>query len=140
MAALAVADLVRGRLAGHRVGARRFDRPAEVVKWLGAVQAQDYFGSLWGIGLRTMRATELDVERAIADRAIVRTWPMRGTLHFVAAQDVHWMLRLLAPRIIARAAGRYRQLELDAATFARARGEARESPGGRPRAHASPGL
>jgi hypothetical protein len=67
-------------------------------------------------------ATERSIEQAIAERTIVRTWPMRGTLHFVAAQDVRWLLALLTPRVIARSAGRYRQLELDEATFARGKG------------------
>ncbi|HWW74193.1 MAG TPA: winged helix DNA-binding domain-containing protein, partial [Pyrinomonadaceae bacterium] len=44
-------------------------------------------------------------------------WPLRGTLHFVAAEDVRWMLRLSGVRTVARAAGRYRQLGLDEATF-----------------------
>lgn len=87
----------------------------------GAVQAQDYAGALWGIGQRTKDATIDDVERAIAERAIVRTWPMRGTLHFVAPEDVRWMLRFLVPRVIARTAGRHRQLALDAAQIAKAR-------------------
>ncbi|HKG14577.1 MAG TPA: winged helix DNA-binding domain-containing protein [Pyrinomonadaceae bacterium] len=88
---------------------------------MGAVQAQDYLGSLWAVGLRTRGATEGDVESAIADGGIIRTWPMRGTLHFVAAEDVRWMLELLTPRVISRSAGRYRQLELDERTFARSR-------------------
>jgi hypothetical protein len=46
---------------------------------------------------------------------------MRGTLHFVASPDVRWMLRLLAPRVLARSRGRHRQLELDDATFAKSR-------------------
>ena len=83
------------------------------------MQAQDYGGALWAIGLRMTGATERSIEQAIAERAIVRTWPMRGTLHFVAAQDVRWLLALLTPRVIAHSAGRYRQLELDEATFAR---------------------
>jgi hypothetical protein len=58
-----------------------------VVRWLGAVQAQDYFGALWAVGLRLQNATEADVEQAITAKAIVRTWPMRGTLHFPASQD-----------------------------------------------------
>ena len=49
-----------------------------MVRWLGAVQAQDYLGSLWAIGLRMQNATEEAVEQAIADRTIIRTWPMRG--------------------------------------------------------------
>ena len=34
---------------------------------------------------------------------IVRTWPLRGTLHFAAPEDVRWMLACFAPRTIARA-------------------------------------
>jgi hypothetical protein len=114
-------DLLRRRLRGQRLVGPAPTSPADVVRWLGAVQAQDYRAALWGVGLRTRRATEADVERAIAERAIVRTWPMRGTLHFVAPDDVRWMLRHLAPRVVQRSAGRWRQLGLDAATFARSR-------------------
>ena len=91
-----------------------------VVSHLCAIQAQDYLGSLWAIGLRTPDCTQADIEAAIEARAIVRTWPMRGTLHFVAAEDVRWMLELLTPRIIERSAGRKRQLGLDDETVARA--------------------
>jgi len=94
------------------------------------VQAQDFLGALWGIGLRTKGATESSVEAAIARREIVRTWPMRGTLHFVAAQDVRWMTRLLTPRVIAGARSRYRQLELDDAVFARSARAAERALGG----------
>ena len=88
---------------------------------MGAVQAQDYPGSLWAVGQRLRGATERTIEDAVADRAIVRTWPMRGTLHFVAAPDVRWMLRLLTPRVLAGLKWRNQQLELDAAAFSRAR-------------------
>jgi len=91
------------------------------VRWLGAVQAQDYLGSLWAIGLRMQNATEEAVEQAIADRTIIRTWPMRGTLHFVAATDVRWMLTLLTPRVVANCRWRLEQLELDPGVFARGR-------------------
>ena len=96
--------------------------PADVVARLCAVQAQDYAGALWAVGLRSSaHTTSADVERAIAEARIVRTWPMRGTLHFVAPADVRWMLALLAPRMIARAAGRHAQLNLTKEDFARAR-------------------
>jgi hypothetical protein len=88
---------------------------------MGAVQAQDYSGGKWGVGLRVREATEASVERAIAAREIVRTWPMRGTLHFVAAGDVRWMLRLLTPRVVRGSAARRRQLELDEKALAKAR-------------------
>src|SRR5689334_12505402 len=86
--------LAARRLAGFGISDPRFTRPVEVVKSLLAVQAQDYLGALWAIGLRTTGATEADVERAIANRAIVRTWPMRGTLHFVTAADARWVTEL----------------------------------------------
>jgi hypothetical protein len=83
------------------------------------MQAQDYPGVKWSVGLRLPGATDSDIEQAIANKAIIRTWPMRGTLHFVAPEDARWLLKLLTPRVIAQTAGRYRQLELDDDIFAR---------------------
>jgi hypothetical protein len=88
---------------------------------MGAMQAQDYAGALWAIALRTPHLTREDVEKAIADRHIVRTWPMRGTLHFLAAEDARWMTRLLAPRVLAASVGRRKQLAIDDTVLAAAR-------------------
>jgi len=107
------------RLVQQRLSHNPLANPGEIVGWLGAVQAQDYLGSLWAIGLRTEHATMADIEQAVADRTIVRTWPMRGTLHFVAPEDVRWMLELLTPRIIARNAVQYRRVGLDDTIFSR---------------------
>jgi hypothetical protein len=115
------AAIGRARLAAQNVARHDATTPAEAVAALGAVQAQDYRAALWAIGARLQAATEHDVERALADGAVVRTWPLRGTLHFVAAADVRWLLELLAPRSIARSAGRRRQLGLDDAALANAR-------------------
>ncbi|NJK98418.1 MAG: winged helix DNA-binding domain-containing protein [Bacteroidales bacterium] len=85
---------------------------------MGAIQAQDYLGSLWAVGLRTENATEQTIEQALKERTIVRTWPMRGTLHYVAPQDIRGMLRLLTPRIISLNAKRVkREYDLDADVF-----------------------
>ncbi len=113
--------IARQRLVSQQIARHSFETPGEVVAHLGAVQAQDYPGALWSVGLRLpekVGATEADVERALAERRIVRTWPMRGTLHFVAAADVRWMLDLLAPRVLEKSAPRRVQLELDEATLA----------------------
>jgi hypothetical protein len=93
--------------------------PEQVVTAMGAMQAQDYLASLWAIGVRLSDATEAEIEKAIADRKIVRTWPMRGTLHLIGPDDVRWTLEHLAPRMIAAAARRHRELELSNAVFAR---------------------
>jgi len=116
---MTVTDIGRCRLANQLIAVSDYRRPEQVVAALGAMQAQDYAGALWSIGLRSPDITELAVEKAIAERKIVRTWPMRGTLHFVAAADVRWMLELLTPRIIAGSTARARRLELDAAVLAR---------------------
>ena len=107
------------RLRAQHLAGVGLRAPADVVRWFGAVQAQDYPGALLAVGMRTSSATEADVEQAVTARTIVRTWPLRGTLHFVAPEDVRWMLTLLAPNMIQRAALRFKQLELDARTFAR---------------------
>jgi hypothetical protein len=88
-----------------------------VVSRFGALQAQDYEGGKWSIGLRLPGATETSIEDAVSDGRIVRTWLMRGTLHFVAPRDVRWMLKLLAPRLIGRSARRNAQLDLDDGVF-----------------------
>ncbi|MDO8736024.1 MAG: winged helix DNA-binding domain-containing protein [Thermoleophilia bacterium] len=110
------------RLANQKITHAENREVEKIVAALGAMQAQDYPGALWAIGLRSRDGTEAAVEKALAERKIIRTWPMRGTLHFVAMADVRWMLTLQRERIIARAATRHRQLKLDEAIFARATG------------------
>ncbi len=113
--------LAHQRLHHQQIVAPGFTKPEEVVNWMGAVQAQDYLGSLWAIGLRMKQTTEAAIEQAIAAKTIVRTWPMRGTLHFVTPRDIRWMLKLLTPRVIARSATIYKQAGLDKAIFAKSR-------------------
>ncbi|MCB0163614.1 MAG: AlkZ family DNA glycosylase [Anaerolineae bacterium] len=114
---MTIFDIAHLRLNNQGIAPAVMRSPGDVVRRLGAVQAQDYLGTLWALGLRMQQAVEADIEQAIANREIVRTWPMRGTLHFVAPKDVRWMLALLTPRIIAKTARRHQQLELDEATF-----------------------
>jgi len=112
-------EIVDLRLYNQHISQPRCRSVADVVKALGAMQAQDYPGALWSIGLRLPGSTKGDIEQAIARREIVRTWPMRGTLHFVPANDTRWMLELMTPRIIRGTAARVRNLELNDAIFAR---------------------
>ncbi|MBZ0287382.1 MAG: winged helix DNA-binding domain-containing protein [Anaerolineae bacterium] len=116
---MTIIDIPHHRLYNQHIARQTLKKPAEVVAWMGAMQAQDYTGAKWSVGLRLPKATDAEVEQAIADKTIIRTWPMRGTLHFVAAADVRWMLALLASRTIAASARRYKELELDAETLIR---------------------
>ncbi len=115
------AAIARQRAHSHRLEGAQLADPASAVAWFGMVQAQDYRAALWAVGLRVQAATEAAVEQALRERRILRTWPARGTLHFVAAADVRWLLQLLAPRAIARSARRFKELELDEAVLARSR-------------------
>ncbi|MGI8549736.1 MAG: winged helix DNA-binding domain-containing protein [Dehalococcoidia bacterium] len=112
-------DIAQRRLQSQHIAQTPCTKPGDVVEWLGAAQAQDYLGALWAIGLRMQEATETEIEQAIADKTIIRTWPMRGTLHFVPAADVRWMLDLMTPRILAGSVRRFKQLELDDAQLMR---------------------
>ena len=105
------------RLAAQGIDSPAFSTPAEVARHLLAIQAQDFGGAKWSIGLRTATATDADVEEAIARREIVRSWPMRGTLHITAAEDLGWILGLTGERTVQSAAGRHRQLGLDDEAF-----------------------
>ena len=113
-------DLIRRRLANQRLLRSSFRTPAEVVAWLGAMQSQDYPGAKWAIGLRAP-VTDTDVDRACDQGAIVRTHILRQTWHFVARDDIRWMLALSGPRVNAVSVHYYRKMELDERTFTRSR-------------------
>ena len=108
------------RLQTQRLTGPQFPTPAAAVAFFGAVQGQDLLPAMWALGQRVQDATEASIEQAIYDRQLVRTWPLRNTVHFVTPADIRWMLELSAPRAL-RENARKRQLGLDAATFAQSR-------------------
>lgn len=114
-------DVALHRLHNQQLSHQSFRRPEDVVEWMGAVQGQEYEPGKWAIGLRTRDTTAAEIERAVAEARIVRTWPMRGTIHFVAAKDIRWMLDLLAPRVIKKFTSYYRREKLDPTTFAKSK-------------------
>ena len=123
------AQLAQLRLSAQGIGGEGLETPAEVVRHLLAMQAQDFAGAKWAIGLRTTTATDADVDAAVRRREIVRSWPMRGTLHFTPAEDLGWMLGLTGARTVQAAAGRHRALGLDDEAFAVAARLAEEAVG-----------
>jgi hypothetical protein len=113
-------QIVSRRLANQGLDPAAFHTPAEALSWLGAIQGQDYAGAKWSLGLRVPGNSDESIDQALSEQTIVRTWAMRGTLHIVAAADLHWLLALLGPRIIKTGGRRYKQLELDDKTLERA--------------------
>jgi hypothetical protein len=93
---------------------------AGVVDWFGAMQAQDVNSGLWSFGARLPGVPLTAINEALERREVLRTWPMRGTVHFVPAVDAHWMLDLMGVRALAGAAKRRDTLGLDEKTVDRA--------------------
>jgi hypothetical protein len=82
-----------------------------VARELGALQAQDYASGAWSLGVRS-GLTAAEVEDAVRAREVVRTWPMRGTIHWVPAEDARWMCELLAAPRSTTLTTRFAQLGL----------------------------
>jgi hypothetical protein len=115
-------QIARHRLRNQHLVAPAFIDPVDVVRSLGAVQSQDYPNAKWAIAQRGDGIRDADVERAVSTGAIVRTHVLRPTWHFVAPEDVRWMLALTAPRASAAMASYNRKLALDAKVFRRSNG------------------
>ena len=107
------------RLRNQSITPPRLRRAADVVAWLGAVQAQEYEPAKWGLGLRMAGAVDATVERAFEEGRILRTHLMRPTWHFVTPADIRWMLDLTGARVQRVMSPYNRHLELDAATMTR---------------------
>ncbi len=103
----------------QRLWGAPFEAPAEVVGWLGAMQAQEFPVAKWSIAQRAGSVTDAALNRLYADGAILRTHLLRPTWHFVLPADIRWLLDLTAPRVHALNAYHYRRLGLDDADFAR---------------------
>ncbi len=110
------------RLRNQRLVGSSLKSAAAAVGWLGAVQSQDYTYAKWSVGQRVGGALrDREIDALVARGHIVRTHILRPTWHFVAANDLRWMMALAGPRVEARNRRRYEQVELDDRTLGRAR-------------------
>ena len=111
------ADITKQRLIAQQLSGTSLNTATEMVRWFGAVQAQEYAQTKWGMGLRLPHLSDASIENEIMKGAILRTHLLRPTWHFVTAEDISWLLQLTAPRVEAINAFMYRKLELDTAIF-----------------------
>lgn len=107
------------RLAQQRLTADPLETVARAVRWLGAVQAQEYLDSKWSLRMRMVGGTDEGIERAVNDGKILRTHAMRPTWHFVTPEDIRWLQALTGPRVHRQNGSLYRRLELDEELLAR---------------------
>ena len=110
-------EIARQRLFNQNVATQNLKKPAEIVQYMGAIQAQDYAGAKWAVGMRLQKSKDAAIDKAMANGSIIRTHVLRPTWHFVTPADARWMIELTAPRINILAAGRHRQLKLDSKTL-----------------------
>src|SRR5262249_29207396 len=79
-------------------------------------QAQDFASGLWSLGARLPGCSRTDILGQLERGTVLRTWPMRGTIHFIPSRDAHWMLELTARRPFQATERRWATWGLDAAT------------------------
>jgi hypothetical protein len=113
-------DVALLRLVAQRIAGPRAATAADAVRRLAAAQGQDYRGALTSVALRTSGGTRAGVQAALDAGEVVRCWPMRGTLHLVAAEDLGWLRDLCCPRVLAGFGKRRERLGLTAADAERA--------------------
>ena len=87
------------RLASQQLAQPAFEKPEDLVNWMGAVQAQDYNMAKWALGVRLNNATLKEVEKSLKEGKILRTHILRPTWHFISAEDIRWMIQLSGKRI-----------------------------------------
>ena len=109
--------IVSERLHNQRLSTPQFRRPVDVVRWMGAVQAQDFNAAKWALGLRMRMATDQTIEDAFNNGEIIRTHLLRPTWHFVTPEDIRWLLQLTGPRVLLKCGSAFRRFELDATVF-----------------------
>jgi hypothetical protein len=112
-------NIAHRRLHNQRIAGDKFQKPSDVVQWLGAVQSQDYAGAKWALAQRMRDANDAALDQAFNTGDIVRTHVMRPTWHFVHPADIRWLLALTAPRVHTLNSTMYRKLELDEALLKR---------------------
>lgn len=110
-------DVIRARLGAQLLAGSRATSPVTAVRRILAVQAQDPRGFRLAVRSRTHGTTADDVDRALADGALVVGWLNRGTLHLVCREDYWWLHALTAPR---QRAGNQRRLREEGVSEAQA--------------------
>lgn len=95
--------------------------PVQAARHLLALQGQNHPAGIRAIALRA-GVDPAEVLTAVDKREIIRAWPQRGTLHFMAAEDARWMMKLGLARMARAQALRRPQLGITEEQVDTARG------------------
>ncbi len=126
---LGVNDVRQVRLASSllRGGAHT---AADVAEHFFALQGQDWAAARLALGVRVPGSTRASIDAEFNEGRLVRSWPMRGTLHVVAARDLGWVQALTNARAMQDAPRRRRLIGLELATIERVEGIVRDTLSG----------
>jgi hypothetical protein len=119
-------DVWAARAYANGIGSDRASTVVDAVGRVVALQGQDVRANRLAARVRSDGLTHQDVDDAVGNGEVVRTWAMRGTLHMLAAVDLRWVLAEVGAYFRDRQAPRRRRLGLDDAACER--GVARLEP------------
>lgn len=103
---------------------------ADVAEHFVALQGQDWVAARLALGVRAPGATRASIDAEFTAGRLVRSWPMRGTLHVVAARDLGWVQALTNDRVMRDAPKRRATIGLELALVEKAAAVAREALAG----------
>lgn len=89
------------RLLNQQLIAPQFSDPAEVVGYMGAMQAQEYRMMRWAVEMRTRKPSHKAFKKAFDEGRIIRLHLMRGTWQLVSAHDYWPLIDLFSQKAIA---------------------------------------
>jgi hypothetical protein len=92
-------DVARWRLRSQHLVEPHTATAAEAIGALLAVQAENPGQSAWAVAARTAAPDPTDLGRLMDDGSVVRTHVLRPTWHYVAADDVAWLIEVTAARV-----------------------------------------
>ncbi|TDE98972.1 winged helix DNA-binding domain-containing protein [Occultella glacieicola] len=111
--------VLRRRMATQRLTSPGLPDAVDAVRLLTCVQAQEAPNALWSVGMRTRGATDDGIRAAYDAGAFLRTHILRPTWHFVAPEDLRWILGLTSPKVLSGMRGHFAKLGLDTEVAAR---------------------
>lgn len=110
-------DILNIRLSNQHLFQNLDNNPAELVKYFGALQSQDYPGAKWALSQRLNFLPNEKIEQDFNKGMFLRTHVLRPTWHFVHSEDISWMLELTSQRVKAMMRSYNKALGLTEETF-----------------------
>ena len=117
-----LAEVLSRRLATQQLSGSRAAKAVEVVRRLTCVQSQEHAHAFWSLGMRTTGMDAAAVRAEFDAGTFLRTHILRPTWHFVAAEDLRWILAATTERVQRANGTMLRREGLDEALLGRGAG------------------